>query len=221
MNPVLLWFTTIVLGAAIGLGTAFLPFLMVAALPVLALVALVSDAKRMGLSGFERPALKGPGIEVEHPGGLGPELGIAREDPAPMRPGLDRVLAEPAPDGRVADRRDQAASDDLGSDVRHLEPAEGQPEPRRQLTRDRLNRDDEVWGEKPAGDRSGSARPSRPGAPRRSACATWTRPGPAARAARRSRCSPDHPRPEAWPDPISCGLLRQRDKHQSASMLFP
>lgn len=51
MNPVLLWFTTIVFGVAIGLGSAFLPFLVVAALPVLALVAL-SDAKRMGLSGF-------------------------------------------------------------------------------------------------------------------------------------------------------------------------
>ena len=51
MNRLLLWFTTTVFGAAIGLGTAFFPFLLVAALAVVTLVA-VSDAKRVGLSGF-------------------------------------------------------------------------------------------------------------------------------------------------------------------------
>lgn len=51
MHPVLLWFTTFVLGGAIGLGTGFAPFLVVAAVPVLSLVA-ASHATRVGLSGF-------------------------------------------------------------------------------------------------------------------------------------------------------------------------
>jgi len=51
LNPVLLWLTAMVIGAAIGLGSGFLPFLVVAALPVLVLVAR-PDAMRLGLSGL-------------------------------------------------------------------------------------------------------------------------------------------------------------------------
>lgn len=58
------------------------------------------------------------------------------------------------------------AAGHLGRDVGNAEPAERQPEPRRQPIRDRLDRDNEVWGgEEPVVDRSGSARPSQRGAP--------------------------------------------------------
>ena len=81
------------------------------------------------------------------------------------------------------------------------EPAEGQPETGRQLTGDRLHGDDELWGENPAGGRSGSAPPGPPGPPRRSAFATSTRSGPAGRAGGRSRCSPGRRRPRARSEP--------------------
>lgn len=51
VSRLLLWLTATVLGAAIGLGTGFFPLLILAALPVVALVVL-SDAKRVGLSGL-------------------------------------------------------------------------------------------------------------------------------------------------------------------------
>jgi hypothetical protein len=40
------------------------------------------------LTGVQQPALKPPCVEVEHPPGLGLELGITREDPRPLLPGL-------------------------------------------------------------------------------------------------------------------------------------
>ncbi len=66
------------------------------------------------------------GIEVEDERRLGPEGGVTREDPAAVGPGLDRVLVEPAPDGRVGDRGREPAADDLGPDVWDVQPAEGQ-----------------------------------------------------------------------------------------------
>src|SRR5579859_3466853 len=150
---------------------------------------------------LERAAIPLAGIEVEDARRLGREVGVAREDPAPVGPRLDRVLAEPAPDRRVADRRHESAPDHLGSDVRDLEPAEGQPEAGRQLTGDRLDGDDERWGKNPAAGRSGRAPPGRPGPPRRSASATSTRSGPGCRAGGRSRCSPDPARRRARSGP--------------------
>ena len=145
----------------------------------------------------EPPSFPLARVQVEDARRLGSERRVAREDPAAVGPRLDRVLVEPAPDRRVGDRGHEPAADDLGPDVRDVEPAEGQPEAGRQLTGDRLDGDDERWGGKPADGRSASARRDLPGLPRRSACATSTRPGPGCRAAGRSRCSPGPPRPGA------------------------
>ncbi len=53
------------------------------------------------LVALERPAVPLAGVQVEHAGRLALEVGVAREDPAAVGPGLDRVLVEPAPDRRV------------------------------------------------------------------------------------------------------------------------
>src|SRR5450759_2124479 len=154
------------------------------------------------LIALERAALPLAGVEVEHARRLALEVRVARKDPAAVGPGLDCVLAEPAPDSRVGDRADEPAPDHLGPDVGHVEPAERKAQAGRQLTRDRLDGDHERWGKNPAAGRSAGARPGRPGAPRRSACATWRRSGRATRGVARSRYSPGGRRPGARSGPV-------------------
>ena len=43
------------------------------------------------LVGPQRRVVEAAGVEVEHPGRLGSEVGVAGEDPGPVLPGLDRI----------------------------------------------------------------------------------------------------------------------------------
>src|SRR5664280_933879 len=61
------------------------------------------------LVGAQRFTLPAAAIEIEDAPGFPFEVGIAGEDPAPVRPGPQGVLAQPAPDGRRADRLDDVA----------------------------------------------------------------------------------------------------------------
>ncbi len=63
------------------------------------------------VAGVQAPALEAPLLEVEHAGGLGGELGVAREHSRGPRAGADRVLGQPPPDGRTRDRAADPALD--------------------------------------------------------------------------------------------------------------
>src|SRR6476660_2654797 len=115
-------------------------------------------------------------VEVEHPGRLGSEVGVAGEDPGPVLPGLDRVRTEPAPDGGARDRGDDARLDGGAGQVGALPAGQRRVRLRRQFAGQRLDSDHDVRGKNsgavlPEADRSG-----RPGARRRSVCATWRPP---------------------------------------------
>jgi len=101
------------------------------------------------LVSLQLPAFELAGIEVEGPAGLGCEVGVTGEDPAAVGPGLDRVFGQPAPDRGSGDLGHQATLDDLRLDVRDVQPGERQTELGRQLTGDRLDGDDDLWGGKP------------------------------------------------------------------------
>ena len=114
------------------------------------------------LAGAESFVFELAGVEIEDPNGLGAEVGVAGEDPAPMAPEPDGVLRQPLPDGGTGDAGHEAAVDDLGLDVGNLEAGEWQPELRGQLARDRLDRDDQLRGRnRLRPDRSRSSRPSK------------------------------------------------------------
>ena len=55
------------------------------------------------VGGAERDAVEHPGVEVEHPGGLSGEVGIAGEDPRPEAPRLDRRGVKPPAHRRRGD----------------------------------------------------------------------------------------------------------------------
>ena len=119
----------------------------------------------------ERAALVSPGIEIENAAGFHGKIGIAREDPGAMLPGPDGILVEPTPHGLVANRGDNATALRLAYDVGGAQVGEWQPVSRRQLTGERLDLDDDLWGEKPGDDPGGGAPRVQPSVQRRSACA--------------------------------------------------
>ena len=90
------------------------------------------------------------------------EVGVAREEPAPVRPRPQGVLAQPAPDGRQADRLDDLALDRLAGDVGDRQARERQTRIARALTGEGLDLDHHPRGEKVRGrpDRGRSARPA-------------------------------------------------------------
>src|SRR5579859_5656343 len=98
---------------------------------------------------LQLPAFEFAGIEVEGPPGLGREVGVTGEDPAAVGPGFDGVFDEPAPDGGPRDLGHQATFDDLRLDVGDVKPGEGKAEFGGQLTGDRLDGDDDLWGGNP------------------------------------------------------------------------
>lgn len=62
-------------------------------------------------------SLPAPLVEVEYGRGLLGEARIPRKHPAAVRPRLDGVLVQPAPDGGAADVGDDSAPDGLAADV--------------------------------------------------------------------------------------------------------
>ena len=119
----------------------------------------------------QRRAVPVPGIEIEDAARLGGEVGITRKDPRTVLPGADGVVVQPAPDRLVTDSRDNAVTLNLPHDVGRAQTRERYAERRGQFTRQRLDLDDDLWGEKLGGDPSGSAPRVQPDVSRRSACA--------------------------------------------------
>src|SRR5512143_560221 len=65
----------------------------------------------------QRFALPAAGVEVQKAPRLQSEIRIARKDPAPMLPGPDGILTEPAPHRLAAEGGYQFAAFDLAGDV--------------------------------------------------------------------------------------------------------
>ena len=61
-------------------------------------------------------------IEIEDAPSLLAEQGIPRKDPAAMVPGSDGILAEPAPDRRLANGGDQSALNGFSLQISHAKP---------------------------------------------------------------------------------------------------
>ncbi len=146
-------------------------------------------------------SLEDPLVEVKDPARLGGEERIARKNPAPMLPGLDRILGKPAPDRAVADPGHQPGASDLRRHVGRAHPGERHPQVGGQLTRQGLDVDDEFRGERPAGGRGGSAPQALPGVARRTASAISRRsPGEYPGGSRSHRwTNPRPPRGSSWP----------------------
>ena len=90
------------------------------------------------------------------------EPGVAREHPTTMRPGLDGVLVQPAPDGGAADVGDDSSADGLAPDVGAAEAGQWQAGLMWHLASRGLDGDDHVGGN-PRGrpGRGSSPRPAR------------------------------------------------------------
>ena len=122
--------------------------------------------------GAQRMAVPPASIEVEDATGLHRKLRIAREDPGPVLPRANRVFMQPAPDGLVADRGDDAGALGLAQDIRGAQARQRHAERGGQFTRERLDLDHDLWGGKLGGDPSADARRGRAHVHRRNACAT-------------------------------------------------
>lgn len=85
-------------------------------------------------------------VEIENTAGLASELRIAWEDPGAMPPGAQRILAEPAPERGTADLCDDAARHRLLAQFADGPAGKWQAPAGRQLTRQRLDRDDDTGG---------------------------------------------------------------------------
>jgi hypothetical protein len=103
------------------------------------------------LAGSQPLALKGSGVEVEHPAGLLRKGGVTRKDPRARLPRLDRVLVQPAPDRRRRRVR-HAALHDEAMQLTPRELRQQQPAGSRQLARDRLDLGDLLRAGNGAGD---------------------------------------------------------------------
>lgn len=93
-----------------------------------------------------------PGIEIQNASGLGDELRIAREDPATVLPGADRVFMEPAPNSAITDAGYQTGGSCLASNIGGTEARQRQATLGGKFAGQCLNLDDDFWGEKPGGD---------------------------------------------------------------------
>src|SRR5580765_236434 len=85
-------------------------------------------------------------VEIENEARVASELRIAREDPGAMSPGAQRILAEPAPERGIADLRDDAARHRLLAQFADRPAGKWQAPAGRQLTSQRLDRDDDTGG---------------------------------------------------------------------------
>ena len=85
-------------------------------------------------------------VEVEDGAGFGREVGVAREDPAAMLPGPERVAAEPAPQGGATDLGDEALRNHVPPDLVDREAGQGKPKAVGEFTSKCLNLDDETGG---------------------------------------------------------------------------
>jgi hypothetical protein len=100
-------------------------------------------------------ALEHPGVQVQHPGGLGGEVGVAGEDPGAMLPRLDGILGKPAPHRRGRHLGGQAAGHDLGAQLGQAPAADRHASGGGQLAGDRRDLGDHRRREHPGATRAG------------------------------------------------------------------
>ena len=94
-------------------------------------------------------------VEIEYPGGLALKVRVARKDPTTVRPRTDRILSEPAPQGRFADGGDQPTLDDLAADLWQAPARQRHFRFMRQFAGQRFNGYREAWGGRALGARCG------------------------------------------------------------------
>lgn len=113
-----------------------------------------------------------PFVEIQDWPCLGQELAVAREDPTTMLPRADCILVKPAPYGLVAYVCDDAGAADLPRHISNAHPRQRKTATGRQLTRQSLDLNDHVWGEKPGVVRGDGDPPTPPAVRRRNVFAT-------------------------------------------------
>src|SRR5215472_520139 len=152
-------------------------------------------------------------VEIQNPPRLGGKVGVAREDPAAVRPWADRIGIQPAPDRAAADRRHEPGALGFACQVVHAPPRKRTARAGGQFTGERLDGDDHLWGEKPGGDPGGHDPQDPPRVLRKSACARGTRPLAGCRDSGQSRHWTNRrpPTGSSWPGRPGNGVVyRQR-----------
>ena len=110
-------------------------------------------------------------VEIQNPAGFGGKVLVAGKNPAPMLPGTNGILVQPAPQRRLTQLRHQAALADMPSEFVQTPARERHVMLGRQFASQGLNLHDEFWGEKTGGDPVGHVLPGPPDVPRRNAYA--------------------------------------------------
>ena len=110
---------------------------------------------------FEWLTVPNPVIEVENSSGFSAKARISGENPAAMLPWFDGILMQPAPHCATADGSYQTRLPDVIDNIFSAPARKGNFIFSRQLTGDRFNLNDELWGGKVRG-RPGRERSSRP-----------------------------------------------------------
>ena len=146
-----------------------------------------SSAQMTYSSGRSRLPSNTPRVEIQRAAGLPGEVRVAREDPRPGLPRLDRVVVQPAPDRRRR-RVCHAALDHQPVQLSAREAAQRQAVRDRQLARDRLDLGDLLRGENGAGDPTAACPSTPPDDARRIFVATARPAPPMCPAGPRSRC---------------------------------
>jgi len=123
----------------------------------------------------QRLSFPHPFVQVKNPPSLNGEARVAREDPAPMLPGANRVFMKPAPDRTIPDGCDQARPAYFCGDVADTETGKRQAALGRQLTGQGFDLHDHLRGGKPWVGQGEDALPNPLSAVRRSAYATCSR----------------------------------------------
>ena len=117
-----------------------------------------------------RPA---PLVEVQDAARLRGKIWIAGEEPTPVPPRAERILAEPPPQCRAADLRDQPVGDHLPPQLGERPAGQRDPTAGRQLTGEGFDLDDDAGGKSGLAARLGALPPGRVIARGRTACATY------------------------------------------------
>lgn len=119
---------------------------------------------------FARPA---PFIEVQDPARLLGELRIAGEEPTPIAPRLQRVLAQPAPQRRATDLGHQPLGAHGCSQLGERPPGHWHPVPGRPFTGQGLDLDHDAGGKSGLAARLEAAPQGRGRAQAQTVCATY------------------------------------------------
>ena len=110
---------------------------------------------------LQRTSLPNSFVQIQNAPSFLREVGIARENPAAVLPGPDRIIVEPAPDGRAANRCNNARLNCLGGQIPCAPSRERNLMDRGKFTGQRLDLNDHRWGEKPVGGPGEEVPPTR------------------------------------------------------------